>query len=84
MHRVIKFNRKFWLKRHSITNTKLRKYAKNEFEKYFFKLSYVVFRKSVENVKMLRDIKVVRTDARKKHLVSEPNYQTAICFPKNF
>ena len=33
-----------------------------------------VFRKTMENVRKHRDIKLVRTDKRRNQLVSEPNY----------
>ena len=58
-------------------NTKLRKEAKNDFEKDFFKLmNNSVFGKTVENVRKHRDIKVVTTDEKRNILVSEPNYNT--------
>ena len=58
-------------------NTELRKLAKDDFEKDLFKLmNNAVFRKTKENIRKHRDIKLVRTDKKRKKLVSEPNYHT--------
>ena len=58
-------------------NTELRKQAKSNFEKDFFKLmNNCVFGKTMENIRKHRDIRLVTTDKRKNQLVSEPNYHT--------
>ena len=56
-------------------NTEVRKKAKNDFEKDFFKLmNNAVFGKTMENVRKHRDIKVATTDKRRNQLVTGPNY----------
>ena len=65
-------------------NTKLRKKAKNDFEKDFFKLmNNAVFGKTMENLRKHRDIKLVTTDKSRNRLVSEPNYRTTKWFSEN-
>ena len=60
-------------------NTELRKKAKNDFEKDFFKLmNNAVFGKTMENERKYRDIKFVR----RNQLVSERNYHTTKWFPE--
>ena len=65
-------------------NTELRKQAKNDFEKDFFKLiNNTVFGKTMENVWKHIDIKFVTTNKRRNQLVSEPNYHTTKYFSED-
>ena len=77
VHKVIKLNQNAWLKPYIDMNTDLRKKAKNDFEKDFFKLmNNVVFGKTMENVRKRINIKLATTERRRNYLVSEPNYHT--------
>ena len=84
VHRVIQFNQKAWLKKYIDMNTELRKRAKIDFEKDFFKLmNNSIFGKSMENVRKHRVIKLVTTGKTRNQLVSEPNYHTTKYFSEN-
>ena len=62
-HRINNFNKKVWLKPNIDMNTKLRRKAKYDFEKFFFKLmNNSVFSKTEENMRKHRDIKLITTE----------------------
>ena len=85
VHRLIQFYQEEWLKPYIDMNTELRKKAKNDFEKDFFKfMNNAVFGKTMENVRKHRDIELVTTDKRINRLVSEPNYYTTKWLSKNY
>ena len=76
-YRIIEFNQEAWLKPYIDMNTELRKVAKNDFKKDFFKLmNKLVFGKTMKNIRKHRDIKLVTTVEIRGKLVSEPNYHT--------
>ena len=84
VHRVMQFNQEAWLKTYIDMNTELRKIAKNDFEKDFFKLMHnAVFGKTMENVRKHRDIQLVKTDEKRSKLLSEPNYHTINLISEN-
>ena len=84
VHKVIQFNQEAWLKPFIDMNTKLRKEAKHDFEKDFFKLiNNTVFGKTMENVRNHRDVKLVTTNKQRNKLASEPNYHSTKYISKN-
>ena len=80
---MIKFTQNAWLNIDMNTNTDVRKKQKLVLKKVFFKLvNNAVFKKTMENVRKHRDIKVVTPERRRNYLVSEPGYHTTTFLTK--
>ena len=77
VHRVTSLEQEAWLKQYIIANIEERKKADSDFKKDFYKLMCnAVFRKSMEQVRKHRDVRLVTTNKRRNQLVSEPNYHS--------
>ena len=84
VHKVVQFNQEAWLKPYIGMSTKLRTDAKNHLEKDLLKLmNNAAFRKTMENVRKHRDVKLVTPDKRRSQLASEPIYHTTKYFSEN-
>ena len=84
IHRVLKFRQSKYLQKYIILNAKLRKKAKNEFEKNLFKLmNNSVFGKSIQNQRNQLDIKLCLNEKQTKKWLIKPNYQTFSILDEN-
>ena len=84
VHRTINFKQNTWLKPYIAMNIGLRKKAKSDIEKDFFKLmNNAVFGKALENVRKHRDIKLVTTEKLRDYFVSELSFRRKFVGYKN-
>ena len=84
VHWFIEFQQNKWMKAYIMLNTRLRKDAKNEFEKDFFKLmNNSVFGKTMENIRNHKDMKLVTSDKKYLKYVMKPNFKDGHPFSKH-
>ena len=85
VRKAIAFCQEAWLKPYIDMSTELRKDAKNDFEKDFYKLmNNAVFGRSIMNARKHRNIKLVTDDKKRCKLTSKPNYHTTKQFSETF
>ena len=78
VQRVVRFNQKAWIKSYIQMNTELRKKAKNDFEKEFFKLmKNSFFGKTIKNKKQHAEIKLIKT-CRQQIIIAQ-SFPQKIC-----
>ena len=65
-------------------NTQLRTHATNDFEKDFFKLmNNSVFRKTMENIRKHRNIKLITNRETYHCTIMKPNFKSGVLFVEN-
>ena len=73
IHRVLQFKQKPWMKEYIDFNTEKRKFAKNDFEKDFFKLmNNSVYGKTLESVRKRQNIKLISDEKLLNKYLSKP------------
>jgi len=84
IHRVLQFNQKQWIKPYIEFNTEMRKKAKNEFEKNFFKLmNNSFFGKTMEDKRKRINVKLMTDERKLIKYISKPTYVNSKIFNEN-
>jgi len=84
VHRILTFKESNWMEKYIMLNTNLRKEAKNDFEKDFFKLmNNSVFGKTMENIRNRVDIRLETDKNNVLKLARKPNFKRSTIFNEN-
>ena len=83
VHRLIQFKQNVGLKPYTGKNTELRKHAKNEFGKDFFKLMNEPVLGIMGNVTNQKDVKLVTNNYRRSYLTTKLS-QNKMVFRRSF
>ena len=84
VHRALQFREGAWLKEYIDFNTEKRKYAKNSFEKDFFKLmNNSVFGKTMENIRKRCNIHLETDPDHFLRQTAKPTFQSCKIFNEN-
>jgi DNA polymerase type B, organellar and viral/Recombination endonuclease VII len=84
VHRGIQFKQSRWLEPYIRLNTELRKGAKNDFEKDFYKLlNNAVFGKTMENIRNRLNIELVNNPKRLEKLIAKTNFLDRTIYNEN-
>ena len=85
IHRVLKFNQSYWMKRYVDFNAEKRMNAANDFEKDIFKLMInFVYGKTMENLRKRINVRLVNNENDFLKYTSRPTYITHKIFGKDY
>ena len=85
IYKVLQLKQSDWMKRYIDFNTKKRKKATNDFEKYFFKLMInSVYGKTIENLRKRINVRLVNNEKDFLKYTSRPTYITHKIFGKDY